>query len=62
MYLLRDVTGTEFIVAFYTDERSPEVLRDCKVGDTMAIMYAHMHNFIDGQVGIRVEEAETVKV
>lgn len=37
-------------------------MRECKVGDTFAIMYANSHAFMDGKVGIRVEADEFVQV
>lgn len=34
----------------------------CKVGNTICIMYAHQHNFLDCTHGIRVEERDSVSV
>jgi hypothetical protein len=62
MYLGKDAIGEDFFIAFHTVDKSPHIKRDCRVGDTLAIMYAESHSFLDGQVGIRVEMNEHVKV
>lgn len=62
MYYAKDTDGTTVFIAFHTDDRSPGILQECKVGDTLAIMYANSHAFMDGKVGIRVEADEFVKV
>lgn len=61
-YLVKDGEGTEFIVVFHTDGHFPEALRECKIGNTMAIMDAHLHQFVDGHFGIQVENVRSVKV
>lgn len=62
MYYAKDTDGATVFIAFHTDDRSPGILQECKVGDTLAIMYANSHAFMDGKVGIRVEADEFVKV
>ncbi|KAF9442706.1 hypothetical protein P691DRAFT_810223 [Macrolepiota fuliginosa MF-IS2] len=61
-YFAKDVNGDKIFIAFHTDDRSPEILRECQVGDTFAIMYANSHAFMDGKVGIRVEHDDSVKL
>ncbi|KAI0603051.1 hypothetical protein F4775DRAFT_531943 [Biscogniauxia sp. FL1348] len=58
----RDVRGREFVVAFYPEDRAdmPRLLRDFKPGNTIAIMYALGHYFLDGTAGVRVEETDQV--
>ncbi|XP_006456569.1 hypothetical protein AGABI2DRAFT_139276 [Agaricus bisporus var. bisporus H97] len=61
-YYGKDVDGTAVFIVFYTDDRSPQIARNCNVGDTLALMYAETHMFNDGQVGIRVDSDDYVKV
>ncbi len=61
-YFAKDVDGGQVFIAFHTEDRSPGIMRDCKVGDTLAIMYANSHAFMDGKVGIRVEDDDSVHV
>ncbi|EKM76298.1 hypothetical protein AGABI1DRAFT_122698 [Agaricus bisporus var. burnettii JB137-S8] len=62
MYYAKDIDGQSVFIAFHTDDRSPHIARECKVGDTMAIMYAQSHAFMDGKIGIRVESHDYVKL
>lgn len=62
MYYGKDAKGKILFIAFHTDDRSPHIKRDCRVGDTLAIMYAESHLFLDGNIGIRVEFNEHVEV
>ncbi|KAF5347723.1 hypothetical protein D9756_010306 [Leucocoprinus leucothites] len=61
-YHAKDAEGTEILIAFHTEDRSPHILAQCDVGDTLAIMYANSHGFADGQLGIRVESDDMVKI
>jgi len=61
-YQAKDTDGYNILIAFHTDDRSPHILDQCQVGDTIAIMYANSHIFADGQSGIRVESDDMVKV
>ncbi|EKM76299.1 hypothetical protein AGABI1DRAFT_87282, partial [Agaricus bisporus var. burnettii JB137-S8] len=61
-YYGKDVDGTAVFIVFYTDDRSPQIARNCNVGDTLALMYAETHMFNDGQVGIRVDSDDYVKL
>lgn len=65
MFKAKDKAGEEFMVAMYLDNdvALPEFWHKyCKPGNVVAIMYACSHNFIDGQIGIRLEEVENIKV
>jgi len=65
MFSVKDKAGKQFLVAMYLDNdvTLPEIWQKySKPGNVMAIMYADQHHFMDGQIGIRVEEMETVKV
>ncbi|PLB49277.1 hypothetical protein P170DRAFT_509858 [Aspergillus steynii IBT 23096] len=59
----RDKNNTPVVVAFYTDDKGRTLDTPAlKVGNTVAIMYAARHFFLDGSLGVRVEEGEMVKV
>ena len=60
----KDNRGKEFVVAFYPDNPSdmPRILKNFKAGNTIAIMYALGHGFLDGTIGVRVEETDDALV
>lgn len=63
----RDVRGRDFVVAFYPDGGAAEpgmrrILKNFKVGNTVAIFYAVGHLFLDQTLGVRVEETDKVLV
>jgi len=61
--LVRDKAGRELPVAFYTDGRGGEFARSqLRAGNTVAILYAQQHGFLDLTVGIRLEEESAIKV
>ncbi|KAJ6581962.1 hypothetical protein B0H19DRAFT_1252118 [Mycena capillaripes] len=64
MYHVTDKDGLEFLVAFHLEDRwlHPIIAERCKNGYTMCVMYAEQHNFVDGQIGVRVENERTVKI
>jgi hypothetical protein len=64
MYQAKDIDGTIFLVSFNFDDKTlfPKVLQKGLVGSTICVMYANFHHFVDGQVGVRLEEPENVKV
>ena len=65
MFMVKDGAGQQFLVAFHLDSDQPspkEALKHAKPGNTMSIMYAEQHFFMDGQHGIRLEGVKTVKV
>ncbi|KAI0886490.1 uncharacterized protein GGS22DRAFT_114170 [Annulohypoxylon maeteangense] len=58
----KDHDGTNFVVAFYPDnpDDMPRLMKDFKVGNTIAIFYPLVHVFPDRTLGIRVEESDEV--
>lgn len=68
MYIVKDRDDKEFLVAFYLDRGvhfppdHPNWRKWLSPGNVMAIMYAHKRAFMDGQVGVRIEDWESVKV
>ncbi len=53
------------MVAFYPDnghELPKDLLKHAKAGNTMSIMYAEQHFFVDGQQGIRLEDDDVDRV
>lgn len=59
---VRDKAGRELPIAFYSDDRGALVHGICRPGYTVAVLYGQQRNFLDGSVGIRVEELVRVKV
>lgn len=59
---VRDRAGQELPVALYTDDRGVLIRDSCKPGHTVAIFYAQQHNFLDGSIGVRVEDIDHVRV
>lgn len=49
-------------VYFYTPDRGGAVVEEAKRGYTLALFYAGRRLFMDGQIGVRVENATSVKV
>jgi len=65
MFKVKDKAGNQFLIALYLDngvELPPIWKKHCFPGGVIAIMYANKHFFMDGQLGIRVEELENIKV
>jgi hypothetical protein len=61
--IVRDKAGATVPVAFYTDGRGTEFMpSQLQPGYTVAILYAHQHNFLDLTTGIRQEVYYAVKV
>ncbi|KAJ7117632.1 hypothetical protein C8R44DRAFT_674011 [Mycena epipterygia] len=63
-YNVRDKDGFECLVSFHLDDRAryPTIGEICKDGYTICIMYANQHHFMDGQIGVRVENERRVKI
>ncbi|KAJ7763581.1 hypothetical protein DFH07DRAFT_812512 [Mycena maculata] len=63
-FYVKDKNGSEYLVAFHLKDRAryPAVGVKCKDGHTMCIMYPQKHLFLDGQLGVRVENERTVKI
>ncbi|KAM0203074.1 hypothetical protein ACHAPI_001246 [Fusarium lateritium] len=62
-FIVKDKSGHELPVSFYTDLRGreipPSVLR---VGCTVVVLYGTKHSFLDGSVGIRHEDREVLDI
>lgn len=59
---VRDLEGVSVPVFFYTPDEGGAVVEDAEKGYTLAVFYAEQHHFMDGQLGIRVDDAACVKV
>lgn len=59
-----DRQGAKFTVAFYPGgpDGMQRVMENYRVGNTIAILWPLVHQFMDGSVGIRVEEPREVLV
>ena len=62
MFNVKDLEGHKFLVAFHLDNNEEVASMNIKVGRTMSISHAHQHQFVDGQVGVRLEDASSIKV
>ncbi|OTA55565.1 hypothetical protein K449DRAFT_387944 [Hypoxylon sp. EC38] len=60
----KDFRGDQFVVAFYPDDPNdmPRLLKNFKIGNTIAIFYALIHPFLDGTIGVRVEDSDEVLI
>ena len=59
---VRDTDGVEGAVFFYDDDTEPYFsYEDVKVGNTIVIRSPRYHRFMDGQEGMRVDEAKNVE-
>ncbi|RJE26365.1 hypothetical protein PHISCL_01338 [Aspergillus sclerotialis] len=56
-----DKTGQLITVALYTPDRGKKLVKVVKPGCTLAILYARQHFFLDGSVGVRVENPNDIK-
>ncbi|EIM80684.1 uncharacterized protein STEHIDRAFT_142610 [Stereum hirsutum FP-91666 SS1] len=63
-FLVKDKRGVQVGVHFYLDNDVARTAdyKKFKVGSTMCVYYAHMRYFMDGGVGIRVEDMSNVKI
>ncbi len=60
---VRDWKGEEFFVAFYPEESTEQPpAGQFKIGHTVAILYPHQHQFLDGSLGIRQELSKSIQV
>lgn len=60
---VRDRAGAALSIAFHTNDRGYSLPRSLlKIGNTVAILYANRHFFMDCTVGIRVEAIGSAKV
>ncbi|KAI1104093.1 hypothetical protein F4804DRAFT_308215 [Jackrogersella minutella] len=60
----KDFKGHQFVVAFYPDDPNdmPRILKNFKVGNTIAIFYPLIHGFLDGTIGCRIEDSDEVLI
>jgi hypothetical protein len=58
----RDKAGNEFPVHFYIDDNEQVDPRLFRVGNTIAVLYAQQHFFLDMTVGLRLESMKIVQV
>jgi len=61
VYAVRDTTKTRFVVALYTPNPQKDA-KNFKVGHTLCITSARLHQFLDGQTGFRIEDPSTIEV
>ncbi|VDC08019.1 unnamed protein product [Peniophora sp. CBMAI 1063] len=61
-FLLRDRQGKEVLVMFYLDNDVQADFKNFRTGCTVILYYAEKRRFMDGQIGIRVEEISRAKV
>ena len=60
---VRDTNGAKLRIAFHTEQRGSELSpANLEPGNTVLVLYAHAHRFVDLSVGLRQEEVGTVKV
>ncbi|KAJ3771666.1 hypothetical protein FB446DRAFT_90562 [Lentinula raphanica] len=64
MFKAKDSTGIIYLVAFHFDVTRlfEKVLQKGLVGRTICVMYACFHAFMDGQIGVKLEEPKNVKI
>ena len=61
--IVRDQEGHEIPIAFYTDCRGSEMpSKLLQKGNTVVVLYACKHAFLDFTTGLRLEEPQAVKV
>ncbi|KAI6083301.1 hypothetical protein F4821DRAFT_245100 [Hypoxylon rubiginosum] len=60
----KDHLGQPFVVAFYSDDEKDmsRILKNFKIGNTIALFYPQQHGFLDGTTGVRVEESDKVLI
>ncbi|KAJ7791472.1 hypothetical protein B0H14DRAFT_3500386 [Mycena olivaceomarginata] len=59
---VQDKDGKRMLVAFYFDNMAQFDCENVKVGSTIAVLYAEQHYFVDGNIGLRVEHPQFVKM
>ncbi|OAA61881.1 hypothetical protein SPI_04740 [Niveomyces insectorum RCEF 264] len=60
---VRDVHGDTVRLAFHTDDRGFPAVRSKRLrpGHSVLVMYAEQHSFLDGTIGMRLENAAFLK-
>lgn len=59
---VKDRAGDKVPIFIHTDDRGEKLMASLKTGHIVAILYAKSHAFMDGQFGIRQEDAALIKV
>lgn len=59
---VHDQAGRTLPIAFYTEDSGALIHGSCRPGYTVAVLYAQRRDFMDGSLGVRVEELARVKV
>lgn len=59
---VQDRSGGKVPIFFHTEDRGEGLMASLKTGHIVAILYANSHAFMDGQFGIRHEDASLLKV
>jgi hypothetical protein len=59
---VKDKIGRIIMVALYTDDNGQAIASQVRKGHTVAVLYGEQHHFLDMSVGIRVEEASSIKI
>ncbi|TPX08058.1 uncharacterized protein E0L32_010258 [Thyridium curvatum] len=61
--VVRDKEGAKVVLAFYTEDRGNELKRSLlRPGNTVAVLRARSHQFLDSSVGVRQEKENAVKI
>lgn len=61
--VVRDKEGAKVVLAFHTEDRGNELKRSLlRPGNTVAVLRARSHQFLDSSVGVRQEKENAVKV
>lgn len=62
-HIVKDASGEELLLAFYTDGRGHEVEQSrIRIGNTVAVLYANRHDFVFSPTCIRHEEPSDLAV
>lgn len=59
---VKDKSGRVLPVWIHTNDRGKDLAQQCRQGYTLILTYAEKHYFMDGSVGIRLEEGASVMV
>ena len=60
--VVQDKSGTTVPIAFHTEGRGTEFASEVQPGQTVAVLYALQHGFLDFTTGIRLEHCREIKV
>ena len=60
--IVRDKSGNTVPIAFHTKDRGTELESEVQPRQTVAVLYALQHRFLDLTTGIRLEDSRNIKV